>query len=149
MRPLPPTLRENHRYLLIKISGEFSAMPSQKEIYYAIRETATKLFGDVGFAQMHIAVIWSDDEHAIIRFRRGWEKEIVACTAMTTKMCGYATAFRTIIISGTIHGVKNHIKSTTWDWTCLPGYRCSGKKVDSLKKNNTQQYLTLDDIHKE
>ncbi|HJK78728.1 MAG TPA: Rpp14/Pop5 family protein [Methanocorpusculum sp.] len=149
MRPLPPTLRENRRYLLVKITGEFPAMPPQKEIYHAVRDAAAELFGDAGSAQMHIAVIWSDGEHAIIRCRRGWEQQTTACAAVITKLCGSAAVFRTVAVSGTVHGVKNHIKSTTWDNDSLPGYRCSGKKVDSLKGNNTQQYLTRDDIHKE
>ena len=149
MRPLPPALRENRRYLLVKITGEFTAIPQQKEIYHAVRDAAAELFGDAGSAQMHIAVVWSEGEHAVIRCRRGWEQQTTACAAVITKLCGSAAVFRTVAVSGTVHGVKNHIKSTTWANDSLPGYRCSGKKVDSLEGNNTQQYLTRDDIHKE
>ena len=94
-------------------------------------------------------VVWSEGEHAVIRCRRGWEQQTTACAAVITKLCGSAAVFRTVAVSGTVHGVKNYIKSTTWDNDSLPGYRCSGKKVDSLEGNNTQQYLTRDDIHKE
>ncbi|HJJ99271.1 MAG TPA: Rpp14/Pop5 family protein [Methanocorpusculum sp.] len=149
MRPLLPTLRENRRYLLVKITGEFPAMPQPKEIYHAVRDAAAELFGDVCSAQMHIAVVWSEGEHVVIRCRRGWEQQTTACAAVITKLCGSAVVFRTVAVSGTVHGVKNLIKSTTWDSNSLPGYRCSGKKVDSLEGNNKQQYLTRDDIYKE
>jgi len=149
MRPLPPTLREKRRYLLVKITGEFSAMPRQLEIYHAVRDAAAELFGDVGSAQMHIAVVWSEGEHAVIRCSRGWEQQTIACAAVITRLCESPVMFRTVAVSGTVHGAKNHIKSATWDSDSLPGYRCSGKKVDSLKGNNTQQYLTRDDILKE
>lgn len=149
MRPLPPTLRENRRYLLVKISGEFSVMPDQKEIYHAIRDACTDLFGDAGSARMHVAVVWSEGEHAVIRFTRGFEQQMVAAAAVVSRLDGSAIVFRTVAVSGTIHGVKRHIKCTTWDCESLPGFRCSGKKVDSLTGNNTQQYLTRDDILKE
>ena len=149
MRPLPPTLRENRRYLLVKISGEFSVMPDQKEIYHAIRDACTDLFGDAGSARMHVAVVWSEGEHAVIRFTRGFEQQMVAAAAVVSRLDDSAIVFRTVAVSGTIHGVKRHIKCTTWDCESLPGFRCSGKKVDSLTGNNTQQYLTRDDILKE
>jgi RNase P/RNase MRP subunit POP5 len=124
-------------------------VPSQKEVYHAIREAAVELFGDVGFAQMHVAVVWLEGEHVIIRCKRGLEQRVIACTAVITKFHGFTMVFRTVAMSGTIHGAKNHIKSTTWDCEILPGYRCSGKKVDCLTGNNTQSYLTREDIHKE
>ncbi|HJK07526.1 MAG TPA: Rpp14/Pop5 family protein [Methanocorpusculum sp.] len=149
MRPLPPTLRENRRYLLVKITGEFAEMPQQVEIYHAIRDAASELFGDAGSAQMHIAVVWSENEHAIIRCSRGWEQQTIACAAVITRLCGVPAVFRTVAVSGTVHGAKNHIKNTTWDRNSLAGYQCSGKKIDSLKGSNTQEYLTRDDILKE
>lgn len=149
MKPLPPTMREKRRYVLVKITGEFSAMPDQKEIYHAVRKGASDLFGDVGSAKMHIAVIWSEGEHAVIRCSRGYEQETIAAAAVITKLCNVPAVFRTVAVSGTVHGVKSYIKTTTWDSVSMPDFRCSGKKVDSLKGNNTQQYLTRDDIHKE
>ena len=45
MRPLPPTLRENRRYILIKVeAGEIT----QKDIYRAAADSVRDLFGDVG-----------------------------------------------------------------------------------------------------
>ncbi|MDR3102523.1 MAG: Rpp14/Pop5 family protein [Methanocalculaceae archaeon] len=149
MRSLLPTLRENRRYILVKITGEFDKMPPQKEIYQRVRDAAADLFGDVGSAKMHIAIAWSEGEHAIIRCSRGCEQETIAAIAVITKFCGAAAVFRTVAVSGTLHGAKTHVKITCWDTEALPGYQCSGRKVDSLTGNNTHKYLTRDDIHKE
>ncbi len=149
MRPLPPTLRENRRYVLVKMSGEFAAPPAQKEIYYAVSEAVTDLFGDVGAAAIHVAVIWSEGEHAIVRCSRGSEQKVIAALAVITKVSGVPAVFHSTAVSGTVHGAKKHLHVTTWDSETLPGYRCSGKKVDSLTGSNTHRYLTRDDIIKE
>ena len=68
MRPLPPTLRENRRYILIKVeAGEIT----QKDIYRAAADSVRDLFGDVGASRIHPAVIWSEGEYAIVRCSRG------------------------------------------------------------------------------
>ncbi|MDV0441437.1 Rpp14/Pop5 family protein [Methanorbis furvi] len=149
MRPLPPTLRENRRYILVKIAGEFTAPLTQKEIYFTISEAVTSLFGDVGSAAVHVAVVWSEDEHAIVRCSRGSEQKVIASLGVITKILGAPAVFHSVAVSGTIHGVKKHLHPTTWDDEVIAGYRCSGKKVDSLTGSNTHRYLTRDDIIKE
>lgn len=104
MKPLPPTLRENRRYVLIKIFGIDA--PNQKEIYYAVSDAVTQLFGDVGSAEMHPAVVWSENSYAIIRCTRGFEQQLIAAISCVTKLSGQKTVFRTLRTSGTIHGVK-------------------------------------------
>ena len=106
MRPLPPTLRENRRYILIRIEG---SEPTQKEIYKAIAESVTDLFGDVGAAKMHPAVIWSEGAYAVVRCSRGTEREVTAAIACITHAGGNSVVFRTVRTSGTILGVKNGI----------------------------------------
>lgn len=149
MKPLPPTLRENRRYVLVKMTGEYPAAPAQKEIYRAVADAVVALFGDVGAAEMHVAVIWSEGDHAIVRCTRGYEQQLIAALAVVTRLCGAPAVFRSVAVSGTVLGAKKHLLTTTWDTDSLPGYRCSGKKVDSLAGNNTHRYLTRDDIHKE
>ncbi len=106
MRPLPPTLRENRRYILIKIEG---AEPTQKEIYKAIADSVTNLFGDVGAAKMHPAVIWSEGVYAVVRCSRGTEREVTAAIACISNTGGKPVVFRTVRTSGTILGVKKSI----------------------------------------
>lgn len=145
MKALPPTLRENRRYILLRVIGD--AVPSQKEIYHILSDAVTSLFGDAGAVEMHPAIVWSEGEYAVARCSRGSEQRLIAAAATVTRICGKPAALRTVIVSGTIHGAKKHLRPTPWDETSLPGYRCSGKKVDSLTGSNTHRYLTRDDIH--
>ena len=106
MRPLPPTLRENRRYILIKIeAGELT----QKDIYRAAADSVRDLFGDVGASKIHPAVIWSDDDFAIVRCSRGHELEMTAALACVTKAGGNPAVFRTVKTSGTVLGAKKGI----------------------------------------
>jgi len=104
MRPLPPTLRENRRYILVRM--DVCEGLTQKEIYKAIVESVTDLFGDVGAARVHPAVIWSDDKYAIIRCSRGFETNLIAAIACITQISGKMITISTLRISGTIHGVR-------------------------------------------
>ena len=106
-------------------------------------------WGRQGPERRHLGVVWSEMNNAIIRCSRGWEQQRIACAAVIPRLCGVPAVFRTVAVSGTVHGAKNHIKNTTWDRNSLAGYQCSGKKIDSLKGSNTQEYLTRDDILKE
>lgn len=110
MRPLPPTLRENRRYILIRIDGPVLI---QKDIYRAAADAVRDLFGDVGAAEMHPAVVWSEDNHAIVRCTRGFEQKMTAAIACITKAGGAPSVFRTIAVSGTICGAKKHIKKSS------------------------------------
>jgi ribonuclease P/MRP protein subunit POP5 len=109
MKPLPPTLRENRRYILIRV--ESSSLPSQKEIYYAIADAAASLFGDAGSSLMRPAVVWSEGEYAVVRCTRGFEQQLIAAAAVVTKCSGMPAVFRTIRTSGTIRGVRKGASS--------------------------------------
>ena len=65
MSVLPPTLRENWRYVLFRVITEVD--PTQKDIYRILADSVTSLFGDVGAAKMHPAVVRSEGEYAIAR----------------------------------------------------------------------------------
>jgi len=103
MRPLPPTLRENRRYILVEIQGHEL---TQKEIYKAIAESVSSLYGDVGAAKIHPAVVWSEQQYAIVRCTRGFEIELVAAIACVLQIAGKLVSIRTLRTSGTIHGVR-------------------------------------------
>jgi len=104
MRPLPPTLRENRRYVLIQITSE--DILTQKEIYKAIAESVSDLYGDVGAAKVHPAVVWSEGSLAVVRCARGFETELIAAIACILQISGKPVLFSTIKTSGTIHGVR-------------------------------------------
>lgn len=104
MSVLPPTLRENRRYVLFRIITPVN--PTQKEVYRSMAESVTALFGDAGAAKMHPAVVWSEGEYAIARCTRGYEKSLIAALAVVTKICGEPAAFRSVATSGTILSLK-------------------------------------------
>ncbi|MEA5037642.1 hypothetical protein SDC9_20350 [bioreactor metagenome] len=147
MSVLPPTLRENRRYVLFRIITLVN--PTQKEVYRSMAESVTALFGDAGAAQMHPAVVWSEGEYAIARCTRGHEKSLVAALSVVTRICGEPAAFRSIAASGTILSLKKKVVHEVPDDTAYPGHLCAGKKVNNLSKENGHRYLTRDDIIKE
>ncbi|MDD2248687.1 MAG: Rpp14/Pop5 family protein [Methanocorpusculum sp.] len=147
MSVLPPTLRENRRYVLFRIITPVN--PTQKEVYRSMAESVTALFGDAGAAKMHPAVVWSEGEYAIARCTRGYEKSLIAALAVVTKVCGEPAAFRSVATSGTILSLKKKVVHEAADDAAYPGYLCAGKKVNNLSKENGHRYLTRDDIIKE
>ncbi|HJJ36569.1 MAG TPA: hypothetical protein O0X27_05295 [Methanocorpusculum sp.] len=113
MRPLPPTLRLNRRYILIEVMTD-AEIPAQKEIYLAGALAAQNLFGDCGAAELRPAVVWSEGSYAIVRCTRGTELRMIAALACVVKAgaCGAGTIrFRTVTVSGTIHGAKKAIRT--------------------------------------
>lgn len=147
MSVLPPTLRENWRYVLFRVITEVD--PTQKDIYRILADSVTSLFGDVGAAKMHPAVVWSEGEYAIARCSRGYDESLIASLTVITKICGEPVAFRSIATSGTILSLKKKVIPEIADDTTYSGYLCAGKKVDNLSKENGHRYLTRDDIIKE
>lgn len=108
MRPLPPTLRLNRRYLLIEVMTD-GACPAQKEIYQACSSAVRDLFGDTGAARIRPAVVWSEGVYAVVRCSRGTEQGMtaaVSCVVKTAGSAGHPVRFRTLKTSGTIHGAK-------------------------------------------
>ena len=108
MRPLPPTLRMNRRYILIEVMTDAEG-PSQKELYQACASAVRDLFGDTGAAEIRPAVVWSDETYAVVRCSRGTEKKLTAALACVIKagnLPANTVRFRTVKTSGTIRGAK-------------------------------------------
>ena len=162
----PPTLREKRRYLLARI--EPCGMPVDgKDLYYAIHESVTTLWGDVVTAAMQPAVISIEDGHAILRCRRGTEREcaIALSTLFTCRDC--QIVLRVIATSGTIESLRDRIKSMahhlqkstgdipaeteecTFDSRAFQIVQCDGHKVDVIEKgfkNTHRLFLTTADL---
>ena len=80
----PPTLREKRRYLLARIDPS-GTNPEAKDLYYAVYEAVVSLFGDMSAAAMQPSVIAVEGEHALLRCRRGAEREfVIALSTLTT-----------------------------------------------------------------
>ncbi|HJJ48829.1 MAG TPA: ribonuclease P [Methanocorpusculum sp.] len=143
MKPLPPTLREKRRYVLIRILGGPNE-PVQKDIYRAVSDTVSGVFGDFGAAKIHPAVVWSEGEYAIVRCIRGTEKDLCAALACVSKCGGESAAFRAVVTSGTITGAKDKIGHEVPDLAAHPGYVVRGKKAEGIC-GAKPRYITVDE----
>ena len=84
MSPRPPTLRENRRYILVRVEPAGTVI-DQKELYYAISDAVTSLWGDAAAGVITQAVVAAENGHVIIRCLRGTEKELaLALSTVTT-----------------------------------------------------------------
>ncbi len=105
----PPTLRQKRRYLLAKI--EPCGVPVDgKDLYYAVHEAATSLWGDVVVAAMQPAVIAIENGYAILRCRRGTEREYAISLSTIYRCRDTRIALRIIAASGTIDSLRDRIK---------------------------------------
>lgn len=144
MKPLPPTLREKRRYVLVKILGG-PVEPVQKDIYRAVSDAVSGVFGDFGAAKMHPAVVWSEGTYAIVRCTRGTEKDLCAALACVSKCGGEPVAFRAVVTSGTIAGAKDKVGHEVPDHAAYQGYRICGKKADG-PAGTMPRYVTVDEV---
>ncbi len=106
MKPLPPTLRENYRYILYEIDPPDTSL-EKKYIYQTIAERGRSLIGDNGFSLVNPSLIIKQDKYCIIRCRRGEEKMLLAITATVTSGFGQGIALRPLATSGTMKSLKD------------------------------------------
>ncbi|MCU0629319.1 MAG: hypothetical protein MUE45_07585 [Methanoregulaceae archaeon] len=74
MKARPPTMREKKRYILARINPPVPD-PDPKELYFAVLESVTSLFGDAQTARMMPVVISCGKGYALIRCTRGYEEQ--------------------------------------------------------------------------
>jgi ribonuclease P/MRP protein subunit POP5 len=157
----PPTLREKHRYVLVRI-GTAGTIPEQKELYFAVHEAVSSLWGDAAAALIHMAVVTTDNEYMVVRCRRGTERELAIALTTVTSCGGQQIALRTLAMSGTIQSLRERIaalreketapalqEECTMDGKIYTVCHCSGQKVDVIEKgfkNATRFFLTREDL---
>ena len=110
MTPRPPTLRENRRYLLVRIEPAGTAI-DQKELYYTISDAVTSLWGDAVAGVIMQAVVASENGHVIIRCLRGTEKELAIALSTVTACRDVRLALRIVAASGTIENLRERIRA--------------------------------------
>lgn len=158
MKHLSPTLRENRRYVLTRI------MPSDpnleiRELYYAISESVTSLYGDCIAAEVHAATILREGEYLIVRCRRGREKELCCAIAAIRSINKTQIRLTTIATSGTIAALRKRIRPEKQGdlITCTinsgeqSGIMYADGKIDLIRRDMKGQelvYLTKDDMEK-
>ncbi len=161
MAPRPPTLREKRRYLLVSVEP-FGTIIDRKDLYYAVCDAVTTLWGDLTAAIIMPAVISSDGQYVIIRCRRGTERELSIALSTITGCRDNPIALRIIAASGTInalrekiHGLKTPDQETISPEELMVGEKsfqilyCYGQKVDVIEKgfkNTNRLFLTKEDM---
>jgi len=146
MSPRPPTLRENRRYILARIEPGGTAV-EPKELYYAVADAVTSLWGDAVAGVIMQAVMSIEDGHAIIRCLRGTEKELMIALSTVTACRETRIALRVVAASGTIESLRDRIRDGTAEQESMPGSAtgvfdkketgivcCHGQKVDVIEK---------------
>jgi len=157
----PPTLRDKRRYVLVRTDPAGTA-PDQKELYYAVHEAVSSLWGDAAAALIHMAVVAAEGEYVVVRCRRGMERELAIALTTVTSCGGQRISLRTIAASGTIESLRERTRllqaaenradlpdECTIDGGRYVICRCSGQKVDVIEKgfkNTTRFFLTREDL---
>jgi ribonuclease P/MRP protein subunit POP5 len=161
MSTRPPTLREKRRYILIHIEPA-GALIEQKNLYYAVSDAITSLWGDVTAAVIMAAVVASQDDYVIVRCRRGTERELSIALSTIISCRDTRIALRIVAASGTIETLRDRIRRVK-----VPGlecplplecsferktyliHQCNGQKVDVIEKgfkNTNRLFLTREDL---
>jgi ribonuclease P/MRP protein subunit POP5 len=159
--PRPPTLRDKRRYLLVMIEPAGTPV-DQKELYYAIADAITALYGDAAAAIMIQAVVAAEGEYVFIRCRRGTERELATALSTITSCREARIALRIIAASGTMESLRDRVRSTEnpkpaeeggediiFDKKIFTPVYCNGQKVDVIEKgfkNTHRFFLTREDM---
>ena len=109
MSTRPPTLREKRRYILARIEPA-GTMPDQKELYYAISDAVTSLWGDATTAIITPAVVALEYGHVVIRCRRGTERELAIALSTVTACRDVRICLRIVAASGTIESLRSRYR---------------------------------------
>ena len=156
----PPTLRDKRRYLLVRVDPPGTPV-DPKELYYALSDAITSLWGDAMAAVIVQAVICAEGDYVVIRCRRGTERELIIALSTITMVRDAKLALRIIAASGTIESLRGRMlpAGTTGapraGETPAGGCRfdgkeylvahCDGQKVDVIEKGfkNTHRLFLI------
>jgi len=105
----PPTLRENRRYILARVVPAGTPI-DQKDLYYAISDAVTSLWGDGMAALITPAVVVAEGDFVFIRCRRGTERELTIALSTVTSCRETRLALRTLAVSGTMESLRDRIR---------------------------------------
>lgn len=161
MTPRPPTLRDKRRYLLVRVEPAGTVI-DQKDLYYAIADAITALFGDVAAAIMIQAVVAAEGEYIFIRCRRGSERHLAIALSTITTCREIRIALRIIAASGTMESLRERIRPAqdspdvadglpelALDGRIFTPVHCNSQKVDVIEKgfkNTHRFFFTREDM---
>jgi ribonuclease P/MRP protein subunit POP5 len=161
MSTRPPTLRQKRRYLLVHIEPAGTII-DQKDLYYAVSDATTSLWGDVVAAVIMSAVVASESQYVVIRCQRGTEQDLSIALSTITTCCDIPIVLRMVAASGTINTLREKIRRVktpgpelisprecTFDKKLFQINQYNGQKIDVIEKgfkNTNRLFLTREDL---
>lgn len=159
MKPRPPTMRGKRRYILVRMDPLGLDLDG-RELYYAISESLTDIFGDAGMARIQPSVVSCGKGYAIIRCTRSAEDQVIAGLSALTRISEKKVAIRSILTSGTMRSLRQHLdtlavgqslpeKEVIFQGRPWISARFRGTKVDLFEKgfkNQERLFLTEEDL---
>jgi len=151
-----PSQRERRRYLLCRTVPAW-AEPEPREVFHAICEAVTTLWGDTGAAAIAPAVLDCGRGYVVVRCRRGTETQMSAALATVSRAGEGRLALRQVLTSGTLHSIRRRMQEPNGtssdtpvvvDGRAFTARRSAGQKVDLIaeeKKSPELLFFTEDD----
>jgi ribonuclease P/MRP protein subunit POP5 len=137
-------------------------MIEQKNLYYAVSDVTTSLWGDVVAAVIASAVVASEGQYVIIRCKRGTEQDLSVALSTITTCSDNHIALRMVAASGTIDTLRDKIRGVKtpdpdsisprecmFDKKLFQITQCNGQKIDVIEKgfkNTNRLFLTREDL---
>jgi ribonuclease P/MRP protein subunit POP5 len=152
-------MRAKKRYILARIAPQVPD-PDPKELYFAVLDSVTSLFGDAEAARMMPVVITCGSGYALVRCIRGSEIRLRIALVTLTSVGERKIALHPVATSGTLLALRRRIAcmrplcGATLSPLHFKGKeylarRYPGQKVDLLEKGIKRQellFLTQDDL---
>jgi ribonuclease P/MRP protein subunit POP5 len=167
-------MREKRRYLLLRVEPAGIEI-DQKDLYYAVSDAVTTLWGDTVAAVITAAVVAAENGHVFIRCSRGSERELMIALSTVTGYRDVRLALRMVAVSGTMESLRARVRKqkpspslpeptpepesppmdseepaeVSFSGKKLIVLECEGAKVDVIEKgfkNTNRLFLTSEDL---
>ncbi|MDH7592875.1 MAG: Rpp14/Pop5 family protein [Methanomicrobiales archaeon] len=145
----PPTFRLKRRYLLARINPPWREFEA-KELYSAVMEAATSLWGDRITACMQPSVVTVARGYAILRCTRGEDERLATAIATVVGANRHPVSLRTVARSGTILSLKRRMArmplkgerlAIERGGRAMEAVRYAGQKIDLIEEGIKNQEL--------
>jgi RNase P/RNase MRP subunit POP5 len=144
MKPLSPTLRDNYRYVVFRLS--FEDPIRARDLQTEIARTARSLFGDVGVSKLSVRVVVFDGTKGLVRCDFRHVPEVQAVLASIGKIKNSRVCVTTIGTSGTIKAaivkylqIEEKIRRIISSYVKVPvsgkAVRICGKEIDIIPED--------------
>lgn len=104
MKILPPTMRDNKRYLAFELITEENTLVGRDELIRELFSVSGSLLGDLGSSECNIWLFAFDDNKGVISCNRDHVSQTRAVMATITTVKGKRVLVHVLGVSGTVLG---------------------------------------------